>query len=968
MQSSSSRLRLFPLLLCAFAFTLPASAEPAIETTPLAPLNALSIHIHESGRFSAVTRQGSRMVVTIDGEAGPRFDRFLGASGQPMVGRTQMAALNTRDAGDHPVVFSADGSRHAYIGLQGDEYVVVVDGKEVHRGPYEVNVVTPVRFSPKGKHFWFMAAIGQNRAYHFFMDGRQLPERMWDTGSVPAFNADETRYAVSTTTNVNRAEGRLMVDGKLASYFGVKPQFLPNGKLLVHGIREGGYNVLLLDGKPLNPDISVGNVSISANNRIAGVTNKGVWLDGKIVAGTEGARELVFSPDGKRLAVTGSSGTGRDWLWLDGKRSDHYQTMQAMGPIMDRVRTVFTADSSVNLAYGFNGGLFFPLINGQESDGFKFARDPVLAAKGSGFGYIVTFENQQSGVVINGKLYTSSDWRIGSPASSSTVVQDSLGFSADGSRTTFVVGGRDPVLYIDGKPVSFPDDLAPQPWLISGYGQGDPTTVIFSRDGKRTAYVGRTRKGYVYHVCVDGHSIWTHEGGVRRSPTFTPDGKHLFWLNRERAQGRSGSDDILYANGQRVMAVNYQTSPMSDLLRYEGTIRMGDDGKLRLITGTADGFVRHTISPSPSFGIDAAITAALSAAKGMVEAVAGQVESITATRAEAAPLRAQAVRMSDASAMPTAPVEPLTWSQLVRKREAWPAKATINRELRFSDGATVRAGSEIEIVELKAKEVVARGNRGAVMFAVEPEATTVLEAANADWAALTPAQRDLTYAKLARSPELWPYEVKLSVPIELSGAPSQRAGSRVLMLNYEKNQLLVRIPNSSVAFNIEAENTDILAQARNFLADERGAPGRLVQEFAAAKLVHASTGRRAQLNTDARPKYVVMYMGAGWCPPCRVFAPKLVGVLKEKAPAEEDVALLFLSGDKTAGDAKKYASGLGIDWPMLSFTSRAQIPAFQTLFGDSIPQLVVTDRHGVVVIDSAKVGQDRALAQLRELL
>src|SRR5690606_20670811 len=144
------------------------------------------------------------------------------------------------------------------------------------------------------------------------------------------------------------------------------------------------------------------------------------------------------------------------------------------------------------------------------------------------------------------------------------------------------------------------------------------------------------------------------------------------------------------------------------------------------------------------------------------------------------------------------PVEPLTWDQLVRQREAWPATAKINRELRFSDGGTVRAGSEIAIIELKAREVVASANRGAITFAVEPDATTVLEAANSGWAALTPAQRELTYAKLARSPELWPYEIKLAVPIELSGAPRLNAGSAVRLLGHERNQLLVRIPTANI--------------------------------------------------------------------------------------------------------------------------------------------------------------------------
>jgi thiol-disulfide isomerase/thioredoxin len=310
-------------------------------------------------------------------------------------------------------------------------------------------------------------------------------------------------------------------------------------------------------------------------------------------------------------------------------------------------------------------------------------------------------------------------------------------------------------------------------------------------------------------------------------------------------------------------------------------------------------------------------------------------------------------------------VEPLAWTQLVRRREAWPQQATVNREIRISGGATVRAGSPITIIELKGNQVVASANRGAVTFAVEAEATDVLAVANAEWSALTSEQRDLSYAGLSRRPDLWPYQLKLAVPVELSGAPALRAGDSVLLLGYEGDQLLLRIRNANMAFNLGPENTDLLAQARAFLAAGDGAPGRLLEELA-GKLVDPMTGRPTQLDATSRPKHVVLYMGAGWCAPCKVFAPKLVQVLKAKANAGE-LALIYLSGDKTAAEAKRYVTGLGISWPMLSFTQRDQIPAFQSLFGNTIPQLVVTDRHGTVVIDSAKVGPERALAQLRDL-
>jgi hypothetical protein len=57
-----------------------------------------------------------------------------------------------------------------------------------------------------------------------------------------------------------------------------------------------------------------------------------------------------------------------------------------------------------------------------------------------------------------------------------------------------------------------------------------------------------------------------------------------------------------------------------------------------------------------------------------------------------------------------------------------------------------------------------------------------------------------------------------------------------------------------------------------------------------------------------------------------------------------------------------------VSWPTIYYANRGQLPAFADLFGNAIPQLVVTERGGKVLIDSARIGQDRALAELKKLL
>ena len=57
-----------------------------------------------------------------------------------------------------PVLFSNDGSHSVYIGQQGDEHLVVEDGKEV--GPMVpsgmANMTVQMSFSPGGEHLIYM--------------------------------------------------------------------------------------------------------------------------------------------------------------------------------------------------------------------------------------------------------------------------------------------------------------------------------------------------------------------------------------------------------------------------------------------------------------------------------------------------------------------------------------------------------------------------------------------------------------------------------------------------------------------------------------------------------------------------------------------------------------------------------------------------------------------------------------------
>jgi hypothetical protein len=64
----------------------------------------------------------------------------------------------------------------------------------------------------------------------------------------------------------------------------------------------------------------------------------------------------------------------------------------------------------------------------------------------------------------------------------------------------------------------------------------------------------------------------------------------------------------------------------------------------------------------------------------------------------------------------------------------------------------------------------------------------------------------------------------------------------------------------------------------------------------------------------------------------------------------------------------KYAKEEGFTWPAVPASRYPELRTINPLFGQTIPQLIITDRHGTVLIDSERVGREQALNQLEALL
>jgi nucleoredoxin len=110
-------------------------------------------------------------------------------------------------------------------------------------------------------------------------------------------------------------------------------------------------------------------------------------------------------------------------------------------------------------------------------------------------------------------------------------------------------------------------------------------------------------------------------------------------------------------------------------------------------------------------------------------------------------------------------------------------------------------------------------------------------------------------------------------------------------------------------------------------------------------------------------KLVGVYFSAHWCPPCRVFTPKLVA-FRDKNAARFEV--VFVSSDRSRADMETYIKEAGMKWLCVPFRSQSAGALQKKYRVRGIPTLVVLSPTGEIVSETARAdvtnSPDTALA------
>jgi len=667
------------LVAAVFASSLaPArAADPKIEETVVGPVGVGGLYVvsQNDARVAYVGAKGTRTVVTVDGVEGPVLDELFNGSAANITQAGQLLVHNANAGGKFngtpsAVIFSEIGSSYAYIGRQGNEYVVIHNGKEVGRGPRNSLAMqhNPLGLSPKGNFaFWGEMKIeaGTGR-FRLIVNGKPEP---WagHQDLKPVFSPDDKRYAYMASTTADYQKKVLIVDGKVASYPGYTPQWTADSKVL---ITQATGNTVLIDGKP-GPYAGGQVMKITTSPvgsryalivRKRTVNNEGVhslYLDGKEVPGTDGALSISFSPDGKRYALRCSNPEAKSFfVILDGKKSPEYQS------VADKFS--WSPDSSKVFYQIGNSGRQFVVINHEEIS-VSGVSSLAFDKAGARYGFSSNdTTNRQHRTIVDGKNVL--------PASN-TPYANTLEFSDDGSRYAMAVGvlGRNELagLLIDGV---FTNELYNTGF--SGSNWLSPTRNPYfqwSSHGKYLVRVARQPNNTAAGVYINDKLVHPTTLGVSHV-TFSPDGNHFYWMGVEKAPDRPQRHYVVYADGQPVVEMSDYT-----FSNIDGSWQMGRDGVLTFIAAVGNEVKRFRVTPSADLNIEKMVAlaqekqAAALAAAAAAKKKAGDDAAAAAAKKKADADALAAKKKADAAAVAAAKAKAKADASTTSSRKKKPA-------------------------------------------------------------------------------------------------------------------------------------------------------------------------------------------------------------------------------------------------------------------------------------------------------
>lgn len=391
------------VLLLASVATLRAAA-PSLEVREIPLGKAEPGTIPESFVVSANFQHHAYVAVQQDQQA-----VFIDGA---LVGRYQGVGQGTP-------IFSTEGDSVAFVAIQSQGSVLVLDGKP--SPPYEG--IDRLRFSHDGRRHAFVAEKGQ--FVRAVIDGMEGPDYSQIGEGDPIFSHDSSRAAYAAR---RKSKWVLVENGKEGPEFDAlgrgESYFSADGKTCVYlGLRNARYTVIV-NGVSSKEYDAISDVVISTNGVVCFRAVRGAHQM-VVFGGREGAKQeavlagsLSISKDGRHYAF--GIKEGRDVrMIVDAADGIPFQEV---GPV------VFDSSGQRSAYKAIRDLDAFVVVDGKPNPAFAtLALDaPVFSPDGSRLAYIAQ-RSARWHVVLNGQLGPACD----------DVGQGTLSFSADGKHLAY---------------------------------------------------------------------------------------------------------------------------------------------------------------------------------------------------------------------------------------------------------------------------------------------------------------------------------------------------------------------------------------------------------------------------------------------------------------------------------------------------------------------------------------------------
>jgi hypothetical protein len=269
---------------------------------------------------------GRRLAYVASVDSGSAVKQFVVVDGQEGAQYDEIAGL----------AMSPNGERVAYAARTGNQWAVVVDGRE---GPRHEGVLgqTPV-FSPDGRH---VAYAGRDGGRVFVVVDRKRGRDYDGMGGAIFFGPDSARVVYSPGVGRRRAvvvgEEELGLYERIDDYSFV---FTSDGKHLAYKAGDANSWFVVVDGKRGGSYAGVGRPVFTSDGRVAytacdrcggGLREDAavsVVLDGRKIGAAYGsiAEPIAFSADGRRMAFVAKRGLAQ-LVVVDGKEERPYASI-----------------------------------------------------------------------------------------------------------------------------------------------------------------------------------------------------------------------------------------------------------------------------------------------------------------------------------------------------------------------------------------------------------------------------------------------------------------------------------------------------------------------------------------------------------------------------------------------------------------------------------------------------------------